>query len=144
MYNFKDNGKHVGTTLRIFWRWSRIGFIGGQQKEKYGSIRWYAHIGSINNLHDIMKIGHVCYRWDPLDYPVLDFLNNMSKFLFKLKPVQYLTYKYMVLIYNLAYRHAMLASPGYEAEVLRSCYHTDVIWGYKKLEKKYFPNQEQG
>jgi len=132
-----DDFKHVHTTLRIFWRWSRIGFIGGQQKEKYGSIRWYAHLGPIKDLHDIFKIGHMGYRWDPLDHPVKDFINNMSKFFFRLKPVMRATFLYEKLIYNIAYRHALYSSPGYETEVLSSCDHSELIWGYKKLRAKY-------
>lgn len=134
---FEDNGKHIYTTLKIFRRWSRIGFIGGQQKEKYGSIRWYADTGPINDLHNIFKVGHVAYRWDPMEHPVKDFINNLSKYFFRLEQMVWLTSKYQILIYNVAYRHALLASPGYETEILGSCDHSKIIWGYKKLKAKY-------
>lgn len=133
----EDDFKHVYTSLDIFWRWSRIGFIGGQQKEKYGTIRWYATIKPIMNIHDIFKIGHVAYRWCPLKHPVKDFLNNLSKYFFGLKSIIWLTSKYQILIYNIAYRHALLASPGYEKQILGSCDHREIIWGYEKLKAKY-------
>jgi len=135
--NFEDDGRHIGRTLRIFWRWSRIGFIGGQQKEKFGSIRWYASFGGFSSLHDIFKAGHVAYRWCPTEHPVKDCLNNISKYIFKLRPVLLLTFKYQVLCYNIAYRLALRASPGYETEILGSCDQHEVIWGYERLRAKY-------
>lgn len=30
----------------ILYRWARLGRITGQIKEKYGTLRWYAHVGS--------------------------------------------------------------------------------------------------
>lgn len=131
------DGEHVGRTLKIFWRWSRIGFIGGQQKSKWGDICWYAHLGTIKDLHDIFKAGHVAYRWCPTEHPVKDFLNNVSKYFFRQRPVMWLTFKYQVLIYNIAYRLALRASPGYEKEILGSCDHNEVIWGYERLRAKY-------
>lgn len=133
----KDDYKHVGTTLTIFYRWSKIGFIGGQIKEKFGSIRWYADLGRIDSIHDIFKAGHVRYRWCALEHPTKDFLNNLSKYFFRLRPVRLLSIKYQILIYNIAYRLALRASPGYETEILSSCDHSSIVWGYDKLKAKY-------
>ena len=135
--HFADDGKHIRRTLDIFWRWSRIGFIGGQQKEKFGSICWYAVLSPIKDLHDIFKPGHVAYRWSPIDHPLLDFLNNLSKYFFKLKPILKFTFYYQVVVYNIAYYHALIASPGYEKEILNSCDHDGWIFGYKILKAKY-------
>lgn len=137
-----DNGEHVSRTLRIFYRWAKIGCIGGQIKEKYGTIRWYASMTTIDNLHDIFKAGHVAYRWDPVDHPILDFINNMSIMFFKLDAIQVLSFRYKVLIYNIAYRIAIKASPGYEAQVMSSCDHHELIVGWKKLERKYIPGED--
>lgn len=129
--------KHVNTTLNIFYKWAKIGLISGQIKEKYGSIRWYTHISPVESLHGVLKAGHVYYRWCPLKHPVKDFLNNCSKYIFYLTPVRYITYKYKILIYNIAYRLALKASPGYEKEILSSCDWPEFIWGYEKIRDKY-------
>jgi hypothetical protein len=133
----EEDTKHIGTTIDIFYKCADIGFIGGQIKEKYGTIRWYADLRPIGSLHDIFKAGHVAYRWCALEHPVKDFFNNMSKYFFKLKPIIYMTFYYKVLIYNVAYRLALYRSPGYEKEILNSCEHDEMVWGYERLKAKY-------
>ena len=82
--DWKEKTKHLHLTFKCFYFFGRkIGCIGGDIKEKWGEPRWYAHIRSIDSIHDIFKVGHVAYRWSPeqgVKYVMLDFLNNLSRF----------------------------------------------------------------
>jgi hypothetical protein len=90
--------------------------IGGDLKEKYGSIRWYARISKPLSLHDVVKAGHVAYRWNPLHHPVLNFIDNLSKFYMPV--VGLIIFEYRKLMYGLAYHRACKAFPHIRSEIL--------------------------
>lgn len=138
--DWEEKTKHLAYTFKCFRFWGgTVGLIGGQIKEKFGEARWYAGIGCIDSLHSIFKVGHHYYRWSPeqgTKYIVLNFLDNWSKFFFRLWPIRKLTLYWQLLFYNVAYWLPMLKYPGQAYEILTSGGAPELIWGGKKWARK--------
>lgn len=129
---WEEETKHINPTLDSFRFWgNKIGFIGGQIKSKWGECRWYANLNGITCLHDIFKVGHHYYRWDPGQggvYILLDFLNNLSRLFFGFPGVRRLTAKWQILFYNIAYWNAMLKFPDRAYEIICNGDYDELIW----------------
>jgi len=129
---WKQRTKHINPTLESFSFWgNKIGCIGGQIKDKWSECRWYANIIGIECLHDILKTGHVYYRWNPgegaLDV-LLDFINNISRFFFSLPGIKRATLYYQILFYNIAYWSAMLKFPDRAYEIFINAEYEEILW----------------
>jgi hypothetical protein len=129
--------KDIGTVLDTldFWGY-RVGRIGGQIKEKYGSIRWYADIRGANSLHDIVKAGHAGFRWGADDNFFMSLLNNFSKAY--ISPFSFLIFKYRCFMYGLAFYIAWHKCPNIKDEILSAADHDEFLF---KKDRLYIEEQ---
>jgi hypothetical protein len=120
-----------------FWG-NRLGRIGGQMKEKFGELRWYASFGKPSQLHDIVKHGHVAFRWGPEEHFFMCWLNNVSKAYIVI--VAPLIFKYQKFMYGFAYHMACKRFPNIKAEVLGCVDHEELLF---KTERKFLEDQRK-
>ncbi len=131
--DWDEKTKHTFFAIKCFEFWGvKIGRIGGQIKEKWGEPRWYANIGYVDSIHDMYNVGYHYYQWSPEQgkiYMMLDFINNMSRFFFRLWPIRKLILYWQVLFYNVAYWIAMLRYPKQAHEIYDSSdWGKELIW----------------
>jgi hypothetical protein len=108
-----------------FWG-NKVGRIPGQMKEKFGELRWYAGIGGADSLHDLVKHGHVAFRWSPRGHFFMSWLNNVSKAY--ISPLSYLFYKYKCFMYGFAYYMACKKYPNVKDEILGCVDHVGLLF----------------
>lgn len=107
-------------------RWARMG---GQSKEKYGTVRFYTHFGYMS-LHSLIYPNYV-YSQFPKWLWVLD-INYISPFLQKFIQPKFI--KWQMYIYNKAYWNALYKWPHLRAEILSSADFLEHIKGVTRKE----------
>lgn len=118
---------------KVMYFWGvKIGRIGGQIKEKWGGIRWYAQISEPDQLHDILKAGHAGFRWSPNRHPFMCWLNNLSKSYMFL--IGKLVFKYREFMYGFAYYMACRKFPHIKKEILDCVDYPELLF---KSEAKF-------
>ncbi len=112
----------------ICTRWGRFG---GQTKEKYGTVRFYAHMGWLS-LHSLVYPGYV-YSQFPNWLWSLDiyYIGPFLRFCFEKIWVKWQAY-----IYNLAYQKCLKKYPHLRAEILCDADHLELIKGATRREGK--------
>lgn len=130
--------ERIRGVLSIFYKYSKRGLIGGQIKEKFGSIRWYAELRPVRQLHDITKNGHYYYRYGADRRPVMNFIDNVSRPY--LRPFTKLIFKYQKFMYAYAYRQALKQFPEIAENIMASCDHNRFLFKreariYKRMER---------
>lgn len=112
----------------ICTRWGRFG---GQIKEKYGTVRFYAHMGHIS-LHSLVYPGYV-YSQFPNWLWKLDcnYIGPFLRFFF-----ERLFVKWNIFIYNYAYQKCLKKYPHLRAELLCAANHPELIKGATRREDK--------
>ena len=109
------------------WKYGRLG---GQIKEKYGTLRYYANFGWFS-LHTLIYPGY-CYCQFPKWLWHLDHSKPM-RFLYKfLERPFFMWQKYW---YNKAYQVALKKHPHLRAEILSSADHLELIKGPTRTEE---------
>lgn len=108
-------------------KWGRLG---GQTKEKYGTIRFYANFGSLN-LHTLFYPGYV-YNQFPKWLWSFDIL-CISKIL---NPFNRLFVKWQKFIYNKAYQKCLKLYPQTREALLLGADYPELITGATKIEGK--------
>ena len=129
--DWDEKTKHLSYVFKCFQHFGKLGMMGTNYKEKYGTPRWSVAIGSVRSIHDIVKAGHVAYRWSPeqgVAYILLDLINNWSKFFFALWLVRKVLFKWQMLCYNLAYWLPMLKYPDRAWEIGTSADYDELLW----------------
>lgn len=115
-----------------FWKVSRrYGRLGGQIKEKYGTVRFYASFGYYS-LHSLIFPGYVYkhksfpkWLWKLDIYYISPFINKVfGKVLVK----------YQKFVYNYMYQQALKKWPHLEAEILTSADYPEFIKGRTRQE----------
>lgn len=142
---WREQQRQICGVLNLFCDYAQRGLIGGQIKEKFGSIRWYAQIAPVKSLHDIVKNGHYFYRYGADDAPVMNFLDNVSRFY--LRPFTKLIFHYQKFMYAYAYRKAIEKFPDITEEILASCDHNRLLFKreariYKRMERVWQGNAD--
>lgn len=92
-------------------RWGRLG---GQIKEKFGTLRFYVTFHY--QFHDLVHPGYVYSRW-PKWLWVLDLKITGSYFY---TPIRTLIHRYQTFVYKLLYKLAVKKWPHFKDEIL--CY----------------------
>jgi len=110
----------------------RWGKLGGQSKEKHGTLRFYANFGSLN-LHTLIYPGYV-YSQFPKWLWRIDIL-YISRFLQKIG-LNKLFIKWQVFIYRSAYIKACKKWPNIQPEILCNMDYPELLpkTMYKKTE----------
>lgn len=117
---------------KVLWFYGKkLGNIDGYIKEKWGSLRWSASIRAPHSLHDIVKAGHVAYRWSPDRHPFLCLLDNFSKSYMCL--FSYAFFRYRKFMYGFAYHMACRKYPKVKPEILEDTEWPELLF---KSEKK--------
>jgi len=112
------------------------GRLGGQAKEKYGTLRFYAQ--GHYQLHDLIWPGHAWLRYQQKDYwkfpwlcPILgpflqwfDFHVYMTRLFW---PLQWLIHRWQKFIYIRAYKLAIQQWPHIRAEVLACADYPELL-----------------
>lgn len=116
--------KELSASIRIFYKWARIGRIRGQIKEKYESTRWYADFSDLS-LHQLLYYNHYYIRF-PLWLRKID--DNIFTPAFKYTGLNYLFNKWQVFCYKQAYKRVLTLYPH-----LDHCIdHDELVKEYKK------------
>lgn len=107
------------------------GRLGGQSKEKYGTVRFYAHFGASSFL-SITHPGYCHYGPYPKWLSTFDIYygNTILKYL----GIQFIFSKIQPFIYNLAYQNALKKWPHLEAEILTGADYPELIKGRTQKE----------
>lgn len=114
----------IGPTCR------KYGLLGGQIKEKYGTLRFYAMFGYLS-LHTLIYPGYV-YSQFPKWLWTLDikYIGPILRFFFE-RPFVWWQKK----VYNYAYQKAVKKYPHIRKEILCAADYPEFIKNYKELIK---------
>lgn len=109
---------------------SKYALLMGQAKEKYGTVRFYAHFGHLS-LHSIVYPGYV-YSQFPKWLWKLDcyYIGPILQFFLE-KPFV----KWQMFIYNRAYQNAIRRWPHLRAEILCAADYIELIKDVTRIEE---------
>lgn len=143
--DFKNRSrKHMGKTLRSIEFWgSYVGRIGGQSKDKWGEVRWYANLDKPTSIYEVINPNDRYYKWDPsrsFKYAALDFINNISKFF---SILLYVFVLYKLFFYNVAYWVAIAKNPDCASDIVWSADSPRKILFGKKMAMIMHRRNEQ-
>lgn len=93
----------------LYFICTRLGRIGGQIKEKYGTLRFYANFDDLS-LHTLLWPGYVYLR-------IPHGMNRGSELLCKYTGLSYLFTLYQKLMYKLGYRYILAKYPHLRLEI---------------------------
>src|ERR1700677_1913581 len=110
----------------------RYGRFGGQVKEKWGCLRFYAHFSGFS-LHAIFYPGYV-YCQFPKWLWNLDCTLSRTVF----KPLHGVTYWWQTKVYNWAYQLALKKYPHLRDEILCDADFPELITGGMEVHNKYW------
>lgn len=137
-FDWKGLGKSEG--IIRFWG-KQVGRIGGDLKEKYGTIRWYTNPGGVERLYELTHPGYYGYFWGAEDKPVWNVIDNMSyvyiRFLNPLIKV------YKRFFYAYAYHRAVKAFPELYQEILACCECDKLLFKYERELYKSLRSDEK-
>ena len=109
----------------IYWWTRHIGRFGGQLKEKYGSVRFYAFF-SDGTLYSLVKPGYYYYHWPKwvrwIDYNIIRTVAIYIGLL-------YIIHKWQRFIYRVAYKRAVDRNPHLRNEILVHADWWDLVEG---------------
>lgn len=109
---------------------TKYGRLGGQIKEKYGTIRFYAHFGNFN-LHTLIYPGY-CYPQFPTWLWKLDNNKHIGKIY---NIVNYPFVIWQKFWYNYAYQKCLKKHPHIRRAILNSADHVELIKGASRIEE---------
>jgi hypothetical protein len=109
-------------------RWGRLG---GQTKEKYGTVRFYAQFGAYS-LFSITHPGYVSYwsTWPWYKWFDLRFGHKVMRY----SGLQWLFNKWQPIVYSMAYHRALRKWPHLQAEILSDADYPELIKGLTRQE----------
>lgn len=134
MHHWKDEGvdwRGLSAAAQYLGDYcSRWGRFGGQTKEKYGTVRFYAQLGQLS-LHSLFYPSYYCsqfpnWLWSLDLYYITPALNFLFGKLF---------YKWNVFIYNKAYQNALNKWPHLRSEILVDADYLELIEGASYIEE---------
>ena len=112
-------------------RWGRLG---GQAKEKFGEVRFYAQFGNLS-LHGLLLPGWYNYGWMP--QWLITFDNNVfTPVINKIPFLKDVFYWWQKKVYNYAYWKAMRTYPHLRPEILSGADEPEFIKGVSRREGK--------
>lgn len=125
--HFGEVGEAANYISTFCRRWGRMG---GQSKEKYGTVRFYGGPHGIRSLMDITHPGYVSYL--VAGYPkwlsTFDIMWMSRFFGSKLfHPVQLVVYKWQSFVYKKAYSNAVKKWPMIREEILSCADHLELL-----------------
>lgn len=107
-------------------RWGRLG---GQAKEKYGTVRFYCNFGWLS-LHTLLYPGHVYSQFPKWLWALdIEYITPVLSFLF-----ERLFVWWQQKIYNRAYQNALKKWPHLREEILRGASYVELIKGATRLD----------
>lgn len=109
----------------------RQGLLGGQSKEKYGTVRFYAHFGYLS-LHSIIYPGYMYSQFPKWLWKMdIYYIGPFLRFFFE-KPFVWWQKK----VYNRAYWKALKKWPHLRAEILCGADRPELIKGVTRQDGK--------
>lgn len=109
-------------------KWGRLG---GQAKEKYGTVRFYANFGYLS-LSNIIYPGYVYSKFPDWLWKLdCDYIGPFLRFFFEKSFVSWQKF-----VYNKAYWRALRKWPHLRAEILNSADYIELIKGVSRVEGK--------
>lgn len=115
--------EYIATFCR---RWA---FLGGQYKEKYGTVRFYASFGCLS-LHNIIYPGYYYNQFPKWLWNLdCDYIGPCLRFLF-----EKLFIRWQKFIYNMAYQRALKKWQHLRAEILCGADWIELIKGVTRKE----------
>jgi hypothetical protein len=109
-----------------FWS-HRVGRFGGQIKEKFGTLRFYASFyDGWWPIHSLCKPGHVSYRWWR---PLMKFEMYTLRTVVIKTGLAWLIRQYQYKIYRYAYYRAVKKHPHIRAEILSAADYPELLKG---------------
>ena len=131
----------LNKAIEIIWWWStKIGRFGGQIKEKYGTLRFYAFF-SDGTLYSVCKPGYYYYRW-PHQVHKFDLyvIRRITNFL----GIRWLITRWQYFIYNLAYQRAIKKYPHIREEILQNADYLELIKGSEDMRAHWVTYRVDG
>jgi hypothetical protein len=104
----------------------RYGRLGGQSKEKYGTVRFYAKFG-VTGFHNLTHPGWVNYAW----YPkwLVRFEIYHSPKVFRALGITWFFSKWQPMVYRMAYKRALKKYPHIRKEILSCADYDEFLKG---------------
>lgn len=100
----------ISDCLNIFDKWSKRGAITGQIKDKYGTTRWYAYLGTEISLNTVFYPKHIFNRMPKWTYRFDRFIfQPVANFLFGR-----IFTKWQIFCYKQAYKECYRKYPMYD------------------------------
>lgn len=120
-----DAAEYIETFCK---RWARLG---GQSKEKYGTVRFYANFGVFN----LLSLTHPGYcHYGPYPKWLIHFDIYYSPTIFKWSGLAWIFSKIQPAIYSKAYINAIHRWPHLRAEILVDADYVELIKGVTRRE----------
>lgn len=124
---WKDLDNCVSYVYTYSRRWGRLG---GQVKEKFGSLRFYASFGYLS-LHTLTYPGYVYSQFPKWLWKLdIDYIGPILRFFFE-KPFV----KWQMIIYNRLYQNCLKKWPHLRAEILCGADYPELIKGATRIEE---------
>ena len=127
-----------GAIDTIYWWTCHIGRFGGQLKEKFGGLRFYAFF-SDGTLYSLCKPGYYYCHWPKwwwrFDLAVISRFTRYSGLLWLIRRWQHF-------IYNLAYQRAIKKYPHIREEILMDADYLELIKGTEDIQAMWTKLQE--
>lgn len=131
MHNWGDENvdwKSLGLAEQdLYFICTKLGRIGGQMKEKYGTLRFYAHFHGLS-IHNLFWPGYV---YSKVPYHI----NVASEVLAKYTGLSYLFTRYQKLMYKVGYRYILHKYPSVRREIGSGADHPE-LFAYKMTETR--------
>lgn len=124
--------KALDNAINDVYRLRKWGRLGGQLKEKYGTLRWYVKFAYPMSLHNLIYPGY-CYSQFPKWLWTFDCL-YLSKVLDFCFGKVFRWYQYQV--YNLIYQYLIKKYPHIRAEILMQADYLELIKGVTREDGK--------
>lgn len=120
--------KGLNDCVDIIYRISRYGFFSGQIKEKYGSLRWYAHFGHLS-LHTLVYPGHMYSRFPNWLWKLdIHYIGPFLRFFFE-KPFVF----WQKMVYNHAYQVCLKHHPNLRVAIICAADYPELIKGATRI-----------
>jgi len=123
--------KALGDCIRIVCKYKKLGFLGGQVKEKYGTLRWYSPFQSLS-LHTLIYPGYVYSRFPKWLWSLdISYIGPFLRYFFSK-----LFFWWQRTVYNWIYQTMLDKHPHIRCEILKMADHLDLIDGASRQEGK--------
>ena len=124
-----------GAIDEIYYWGKKVGRIGGDLKEKYGTVRWYTYPTGVYKISELIFPGYVYYQWGADRKPYHNIFDQVSSIY--MRPFKPLIHKWKRFFYAFAYNRAVKKFPHIKEEILVCTDYPELLF---RSEREFLQN----